>query len=216
MKEKLLILDMDNTILHSKIDFVLMQKDIATILEDNGLSNCVHPSLATSMLNFTKDEGFDEELAKVLWQRISQIEADGLAQAQLEPNVCESLAYLSQFANLAVLSNNSDQAIIDNLQRLGLAPYLSLMVGRDSVPYLKPSPSGMLYVKDHFPKISYNDTLAVGDAMIDAQAAKAAKIGFVAYNHSRKEQWDKWDIVPLLQLYKWDQQACDSIRRLWQ
>ena len=82
--------------------------------------------------------------------------------------------------------------------------------------YLKPSPTGMLYVKEQFPEIDLANTLAVGDAMIDAQAAAGAKIGFVAYNHSRIENWEKWGIHPLLQLDKWDAEACDSIRRLWQ
>ena len=215
MKDKLLILDMDNTILHSKIDFVLMHNDIARILEEKGFGGCVHQSLATTMLNFTKAEHFDRYVADQLWQRISEIEAEGLAQAKLEPNVIEALEYLSQFANLTVLSNNTDQAIKENLHRLGITPYLSFLAGRDSVPYLKPSPSGMLFIKKQFPLISNTDTLAVGDAMIDAQAAQAAGIGFVAYNHSRIEQWQKWNIQPLLQLEGWDRQACDKIRSLW-
>lgn len=52
--------------------------------------------------------------------------------------------------------------------------------------------------------------------MIDAQAAEAAGIGFVAYNRSRMENWAEWNIVPLLQLTQWDKEACDLIRELWQ
>lgn len=91
----------------------------------------------------------------------------------------------------------------DNLNRLGIAPYLTFVAGRNSVPNLKPSPDGMLFVKSQYPTITLANTLTIGDAMIDAQAAEAAGIGFVAYNRSRMENWAEWNIVPLLQLTQW-------------
>ena len=74
----------------------------------------------------------------------------------------------------------------------------------------------MLFVKSQYPTITLANTLTIGDAMIDAQAAEAAGIGFVAYNRSRMENWAEWNIVPLLQLTQWDKEACDLIRELWQ
>jgi len=215
MKDKLLILDMDNTILQSKIDFSQMQEDVRAILADNGLGRYSHRSVATSILNFSQSPDYDEKLAQKIWDRITELEAIGLDQAQLEPDALDALAYLNDFTELAVLSNNTDVAIGDNLERLGIAPYLSFVAGRNSVPYVKPSPEGMLLVKAHYPHIPLSGTLAVGDALIDAQAAEAADIGFVAYNRSRFEDWQKWHIRPLLQLNRWDRENCDKIRRLW-
>lgn len=215
MKDKLLILDMDNTILQSRIDFSQMQQDVRALLAENGYSRYYHCSVATSILNFIQSPDYDEKLVKVIWDRITELETVGLAQAQLEPDALEALAYLNCFAELAVLSNNTDAAIGDNLERLGIAPFLSFVAGRNSVPFVKPSHAGMLFIKAHYPHISLSHTLAVGDALIDAQAAEAAGIGFVAYNRSRIEDWEKWHIRPLLQLHQWDREGCDKIRGLW-
>lgn len=216
MKDKLLILDMDNTILHSKIDFHLMLNDVALILKEKGFGKCVKASIAKTMLAFTQAPDYDEKLSEILWERIAQIEAVGLDQAQLEPDTTEALAYLSEFAELAILSNNTDEAIENNLQRLGLVPYLSFWAGRDSVPFLKPSPAGMLFVREHYSEIGQEKIFSIGDAHIDALAAQAANIGFIAYNRSREEKWDEWNIKPILQLRQWDKASCESIRRLWE
>jgi phosphoglycolate phosphatase len=215
-KDKLLILDMDNTLLQSKIDFALMHQDVTEILAKHGLAKYAHPSVATAIVNFAKSADYDPEIAAEIWQRIAEIEAIGLEKAVLEPGVVDSLDYLHDFCELAVLSNNKDLAIKDNLERLGIAQYLTCIVGRDSVPLLKPAPEGMLQVKAHYPQIAFADTITVGDAMIDAQAASAANIGFVAYNNSRMENWEKHGIEPLLELRQWNADSCRQILGLWQ
>lgn len=215
MKDKLIIFDMDNTILQSKIDFPLMTREVTKIMQAHGLDQYCHHSVATRMVEFTNSPDYDEAIAEEIWRKVAEIEAVGLDQAVLEPGAIEALDYLSQYTEMAVLSNNTDIAIGDNLNRLGIAPYLTFVAGRNSVPNLKPSPDGMLLVKSHYPEIPLANTLTIGDAMIDAQAAEAAGIGFVAYNRSRMEDWAKWNIVPLVQLTQWDQAACDTIRGLW-
>ena len=215
MKDKLIIFDMDNTILQSKIDFPLMSREVNKIFSAHGLEKYGHNSVATGMVIFAKSPDYDQSIADEIWKRVAEIEAEGLDKAVLEPGAIEALDYLNQFAELALLSNNTDSAIGDNLNRLGIAKYLTYIAGRNSVPNLKPSPDGMLLVKKHYPHVSLNNTLTVGDAMIDAQAAEAAGIGFVAYNRSRLENWPKWNITPLLQLTQWDLNACESIRGLW-
>lgn len=216
MKDKLIILDMDNTILQSKIDFPKMSREVSKIMLAHGLERYSHESVATGMVKFAQSADYDEIVAEEIWQKVTEIEAEGLDQAVLEPGAIAALEYLGQYAELAVLSNNTDSAIGDNLNRLGIAPYLTFVAGRNSVPNLKPSPDGMLFVKSQYPSISLANTLTVGDAMIDAQAAEAAGIGFVAYNRSRMEDWPKWNITPLIQLTQWDRAACERIRELWQ
>lgn len=215
MKDKLLIFDMDNTLLQSKIDFARMTSEVTSMLSNAGFAKYAGHSVATSLVNFAKSADYDEQLTDMIWQRVSEIEADGLYQAVLEPGVCEALAYLSEYAELSVLSNNRDAAVEENLERLGVSKYLSTICGRDSVPFLKPAPDGMLYVKSHYPEIILANTLTIGDAIIDAEAAAAAGIGFVSYNRSRAENWQKWGIEPLLTLHSWNEDACQQILRLW-
>ncbi len=215
MKNNLLIFDMDNTLLQSKIDFALMTSDVTAILAAHGFEKYAQRSVATALVDFAQSANYDAEIADKIWQRITEIETVGLDQAELEPGAIDALSYLSGFAELAVLSNNRDVAIKANLDRLGIGQYLSCIVGRDSAAFVKPAPEGMLQVMSHYPTISSEHTLTIGDAVIDAQAAKAAGIGFVAYNNSRAENWADWGIKPLLELKKWDLAACQKILGLW-
>lgn len=214
MKNKLIIFDMDNTILQSHIDFDWMMKEVMAILHEHGLDKYRARTVAQTITLFCQSPDYDPELEQLIWDKVCQVETEGMDKAVAEPGAVEALSYLSRYAYLAVLSNNTDAAIGDNLERLGLAAYLNCVAGRNSVPLLKPSPLGMLHIKDMFPDIELAHTVTVGDAIIDAQAAEAAGIKFVAYNRSRSENWQKFAIKPLLELHQWDKTSCDALRRI--
>ena len=215
MKDKLIIFDMDNTILQSRIDFDWMLREVNAILAEYGREDCFARTVAETITRYSQCPAYDEAVGKRLWDKVCEVEAVGMDKAINEPDAAEALDYLSQFAELALLTNNTDAAIGDNLDRLGLSRNLHYVAGRNSVPLLKPSPLGMLHVKEQFPDIPLSRTMAIGDAIIDAEAAEAAGIMFVAYNRSRMENWLKYNIYPLLELHQWNKDSCDSILRLF-
>ena len=211
MKEKLIILDMDNTILQSHIDFPLMRERIYAILEENGAGDCKRHSVADTLTVYADSAGYDAALADKMWRIVADLEERGLDQAVLEPGAEEALAYLARYARLAVLTNNTDENLAMQVQTLGILPYLSFVAGRGSVPRLKPAPDGLLYIMRQFPGIPRGQVIAVGDATIDAISAAAAGIVFAAYNRSRKEQWEAHGLRPALRLTAWSQDACDAL-----
>lgn len=215
MKDKLIIFDMDNTLLHSRIDFPRMRAAVYALLESRGLSKYERSSTANTILAYTESPDYDPDLAAEMWQQVAKIENLGLEQSELEPNALDALAQLGKDCELAVLTNNTDYNLKENLGRLGLLPYLSCVAGRDSVPRLKPAPDGLLWVARHFPDILPERIVTVGDAMNDAQAAKAAGFAFVSYNNSRKEDWDLYGVQPLIRLTNWEPSACQRILALW-
>lgn len=214
MRGKLLIFDMDNTVLRSGIDFGRMCAVVHEILDQEGYACYKQPTAARSMLAYKQSPDYDPALAARLWQAIEEVEAEGLGRAVAEPGAAEALAYLSGQAIVTILTNNTDQAAAENMQRLGLAAYCDLIVGRDSVPLLKPSPEGFLQIMAAYPEIKPSHILAVGDAANDAHGAQAAAIGFAAYNNSRAEDWEGWGIRPLLRLTAWNRQACDALLKI--
>lgn len=214
MKDKLIILDMDNTILQSRIDFKLMAARVGEMLSAGGFGHCRRQGVAYSMLAFSEDPHYDPELAGQIWDQIGRLENQGLEQAVLEPGVIDSLAYLGRFAELAVLTNNTDHNLADNLGHLGVLPYLSQVAGRDSVPRLKPAPDGLLYLCACYPHLDRWQVVTVGDAVNDAQAAAAAGLKFAAYNRSRMEDWDRQGFSPLLRLREWNRESCDRLLAL--
>lgn len=214
MKDKLIIFDMDNTLLRSRIDFPRMRQAVYTLLDAQGLGQYKQGSTANTILNFCDSPDHDPALEAEMWRQVAEIENEGLEQAVLEPGATEALAYLGQFCELAVLTNNTDQNLEENLGKLGLLPHLSCVAGRDSVPRLKPAPDGLLWVADHYPKIPRSRIVTVGDALNDAQAAYGGSLAFAAYNNSRMEDWDAWSPKPLLYMKIWDKAACDALLAL--
>ena len=211
MKDKLIIFDMDNTLLQSRIDFVLMKQVVYETLDQLGLPQYKHRSVAHTMQIYMASPEYDPVLVAELWERIAAIEEAGMEQAVMEDGAIEALAYLHEFAELAVLTNNTDKNLGYHLGRLGILPYLSCVAGRDMVKELKPAPEGMRYVMNRYPSISPRHTVTVGDAWNDATAAKATGIGFVSYNKSRPEKWDALGIQPLLRLTVWNEAACRAL-----
>ena len=214
-QDKLIIFDMDNTILQSRIDFPKMKAEVWRILDELGLPQFKCKSTADSIMHYTQSPYYDHEAAEKMWRRVGEIEDEGLLAAVMEPGAVAALAYLQQYAELAVLTNNTDFNLSDNLGRLGILSYLSCVAGRDKVGrVLKPEPGGMEWVMAQYPSILRRRVVTVGDAWNDATAAAAAGIAFVAYNRSRQENWDELGIVPRLRLTQWDLQSCDAILEL--
>ena len=153
MKDKLIIFDMDNTLLRSRIDFPKMRAAVYALLEAEGLAQYERGSTANTILAFTESQDYDPILAEEMWRQVAWIENEGLEQSVLEPYALEALEKLEPYCELAVLTNNTDYNLKENLGRLGLLPYLSCVAGRDSVPRLKPSPDGLLWVAAHYPDV---------------------------------------------------------------
>lgn len=213
-KSKLIIFDMDNTLIHSRIDFKLMKAETLRILREAGLQPATRPPVS-EILNGLREAGqLPQELEDAIWQRVSEVEADGLAMAVPEPGICAVLDALRPRVHLAVLTNNAQEAAQANLQRLGLAAYFECVLGRGGVPALKPFAGGMQAVVAHFGPLTVRDSLAVGDALIDIQAAGAAGIAFAAYNRSRQEDWRRLPLRPVLQLTAWDEAAAQRLLHL--
>ena len=213
-KDRLVIFDMDNTILQSNIDFVQMQDFLAARLHERGLQRYIAPTPAATLQRFAESAEYDAELDRLLWAEVARLEDVGMQNAVLEPGAAAMLAELSGYAELAVLTNNTDFQLADNLSRLGILHHFSCVVGRDTVGKLKPNPAGMQWILRQYPAIAPQCVVTVGDSQIDAQAASAAGLSFVAYNRSRTEDWLQAGIAPLLCLQRWDAAAICALREL--
>lgn len=212
MKQAGIIFDMDNTILSSRIDFAKMkQTTLLTLKEWQAVPADWQIMTTSQLVDKAVASGLSPEQENILWQKISDIEWEGLHKAVLEPGVSLMLEALGEDFYLTLLTNNMHDAAVDTLRDLGVADYFSYVAGRGQVPFLKPKADGILQVMAHFPNIKQADWLAIGDAWIDAAAAQEAGIAFAAYNHNRQEEWAQWGITPCLQLSAWHTGAVQEI-----
>ncbi len=89
--------------------------------------------------------------------------------------VAEALGELSRVASLAVLTNKPRAMTEAILQGLGLAPFFGQVLGGDGPHARKPAPDGLLRLIEDF-DVGREDTLLVGDSVVDLRTARAAGV----------------------------------------
>ena len=80
---------------------------------------------------------------------------------------------------VGVVTTKYRHRVEDVLERDGLRGVVDVVVGVDDVPRAKPAPDGLLRAAGLL-GVSVGDCVFVGDSEVDAMAARAAGIGFVA------------------------------------
>ncbi len=213
-KSKLLIFDMDNTLIHSHIDFALMKSESCQLLRNFGLEPDENLPIAQILADFKRNLQLPPALEEQIWQVIGQIELDGLINASLEGDIMPILNTLKEQCHLLVLTNNLGTAAATALGKLGLKPYFEHIFGRGQVSELKPSPQGLAEIIRLYPQISKKQMAVIGDAAIDYQAAKGCGLKFIAYNGSRAEAWQDKGLKPDLELNTWSNACIKPILEL--
>lgn len=205
------IFDMDNTLLHSRIDFSAMKNEVYRFLAARRILPEPFPvarHTTATMIEYAKSNGLSEELYEEVMRIAAQHELRGMEGAELEQGVVPLLRALRPRCALAVVTNNSFAAAVKALEETGIAGYFDLIVGREQMTSLKPSPSGFLLVLDTFREIAPREWLSVGDSWIDGKASATAGIPFVWYCSRGGEMHERGvhpigRIDDIRQLMKW-------------
>lgn len=200
-----IIFDMDNTLLSSKINFKFMRRDLIEHLVKHKVGSYeMYEGAQTAAEVLEKgrkllqEEGHDPRLEGELFQIVLAYEREGMKGALLEEGAENLITRLQERgAVLAVVTNNSYEPACFALKERGIFQFFHMVVGREQMEALKPSPSGLLYVMSRYPKIK--EWVMVGDSWIDGEAARRAGIGFVAYQGSARELQEK-GLRPLAQV----------------
>lgn len=80
---------------------------------------------------------------------------------------------------VGIVTTKYRHRVEDALERDGLRAFVEVVVGADDVPRPKPAPDGLLQVAASL-GIPTGDCVFVGDSVVDAMAAQAAGVGFLA------------------------------------
>ena len=199
-KYKGIVFDLDNTLLRSSIDFAKMKQSVFDLLVGQGIFPGDFPlrdhTTATLIESARATGRFSPELERKAWDIVVRLEREGMRGADLEPNVREVLAKLHSRLTLVVLTNNARSAALDALERTGVARCFDLVVGREQMGALKPSPCGFRYVLSQYAGTAPKQWLAVGDSWIDGKAAQDAGVPFLAYRSDEK-QLERHGVKPI-------------------
>jgi len=114
-------------------------------------------------------------------------EADPAAGCAPYPHVPEVMAALAGMGyRLGVVTNKPEAPALDLLRRFTLLPLLSVVVGGDTTPHLKPHPEPFLHAADKL-ELSPERAIVVGDSINDVDGAHRAGMRAVAvgYGYTR-------------------------------
>lgn len=215
-----IIFDMDNTLLQSKIDFKAMRADILNVLldqqvgtEEQFLQHITPAQVIEKGKKLCKEQRLDtdecDRIEQAMWEQVKKHETIGMHQVKLEEGVSEGLEQLKQGGYvLTIVTNNAHEAACTALKETNIISYFDLIVGRDQMEELKPSPSGVEYIinawKNKTEDGQPSHWVMLGDSWIDGYAAQQAGVNFVAYKGNLQLMREQ-GVEPLANMTHFDQ-----------
>jgi phosphoglycolate phosphatase len=179
----IVVFDLDNTLVHSRIDFLgIRQAIISRLVEVGALTEAPPDPRVRAIPEWLElAAAFDPHVAAELWLMVDRFEREGMLHGTVEADARPTLdALRAADWRLAVLTNNSLSSAEAALQRFDLRAPLDLVLARDVVEALKPSGAG---VRRAHEQLGRGPTFVVGDSYIDGLATQRAGVGarFVAF-----------------------------------
>lgn len=192
--KKLIIFDLDGTLIDSGADLalalnaMLVELKRNTFSEDeihawvgNGAQTLVKRALSGSV---TVDKELDEKLfEKALSIFLDSYKNNVCVKTTLYPHVKTSLEHLHNRGFIMAIVTNKPFAFVEPiLQTLKLENYFSLILGGDSLQEKKPSALPLLHVCEKL-SIAVEKSVMVGDSKNDILAAKAAQMDSIGVTY---------------------------------
>jgi HAD superfamily hydrolase (TIGR01549 family) len=135
-------------------------------------------TLSESIAYLFEDE---EAIAAVYDYRQTMDYSAYLKLLKVEPDLVPLLTKIRPKLKIAIATNRSD-TMNRLLAEFALTEYFDLVVTSFDILRPKPYPDSLFKILDHF-SIKPHQALYVGDSQVDAEAARAAKIPFVAFRN---------------------------------
>ena len=178
----LIVFDFDNTLVHSRIDFVGIRRDLIALLREHGHPDAVDDRLARLSIGQIIDAGAEHDAAiyDEGWRICLEYETAGMVAATVEADARSTLHQLRHDGyQLVVMTNNARAATLAALDLFDLRSAFDLVLTRDEVP-MKPDPGGILHAMATF-SAPAERTVMVGDSWMDGASAARASAAFIGF-----------------------------------
>ncbi|MFC3958469.1 HAD family hydrolase [Halovivax cerinus] len=162
------VYDLDGTLVRLDVDWNAVAREVRAIYREAG----VEPPAEDAWTLLTGAARIDrrEDVESV----IAAHECDGAETADRLPL---SDHVVDRSIPVGICSLNCESACRIALERHGLLESVERVIGRDSVPAMKPDPEPLLTAIDALP-VSHENVLFVGDSGSDATTAERAGVSF--------------------------------------
>jgi phosphoglycolate phosphatase len=195
---RLCAFDLDHTLVSSPLDLAAMALDIRAYIE-----GCRGPLPARDerwrvgeLIRWCREQAPD--LSGPVWDIALEHERRAVVDAWLEPGAREALAGARAAGfTTALWTNNAREVTQVALDRFALGDALDVVVTRDEMAEMKPSPDGWRVIAARVAAV--RDAVVVGDSWVDGVAAAAAGVPFIAYR-AREPELARWKVTPIARL----------------
>ena len=183
------IFDLDGTLINSAIPFKEMKRKVIAHLQANGVTSgllnedMLNTEIVKLAIGDLRQKGFSEnQITKVLVQVskiMNEVELQSLSSATLIEGVPRTLQALKlQGLKLGVLTRGCREYTQRILAKFGLQEFFDAVAARDDVSQPKPDPEHAFYLL-RLLGVKAQETLFVGDHLLDAECASQAGLRFV-------------------------------------
>ena len=197
-KFKAIIFDFDGTLAELNIDFSLMREQIFNLMSRYGIEEkAVQEKYLLEII---------DEVYQILWKKspsaaetfyrqshhiLHEVEMEAAEKGRLIPGTEAALKSLRKKGiKVGIITRNCEEAVRKVFPDID--DFCDIFVSRNSVKKVKPHPDHLTYVMKSL-KISGEESVMVGDHVIDIQAGKRAgmeSIG-VLTGRTKKEEFEK-------------------------
>ena len=181
---RLVIFDLDDTLLHSSINYAKVRSKIAELFPRTFLPPHLHQTPILQLMNQLRE--IDEFLFRQAKQIIEKSERRAVKNASIMQGAPDLPGILKQHKIKGVIyTNNTRETVKLYLLKIGFEflDYFEIFT-RDDIKKPKPDPEGIMMILNKFNILKLN-TIYIGDSFIDSEAASGANIRFILFN-SRK------------------------------
>ena len=185
MELKAIVLDMDGTITNFNIDYMEARRVALDLLAETNLrtpdmNEQFSIYLILKRLKVTLDADTYASLRKRLYRLLEGVETKAAREVTIYPGVLETLDRLQKRAlKLGLVTNNGRVGTNLTLSRLGLSNFFTAVVTRDDCEEMKPDAGPVREVLREL-SVEVENTILVGDGVMDIEAARATGVSSVA------------------------------------
>jgi phosphoglycolate phosphatase len=178
----LIVFDFDNTLVHSRIDFAGIRRELLELLRQTGHPDAHDERLMGLSIGQIIDAGtaHDPGVHAEAWRIVVEYETAGMVAATIEPDAVDTLVGLREHGfRLSVLTNNARPATLAALDLFSMSGLFDLVLTRDEAA-MKPDPAGIAIAMERL-GVRQARTVMVGDSWMDGAAAARAGVPFIGF-----------------------------------
>ncbi len=196
---KTVILDLEGTLLTSKINFLKMRKKIIKVLTLHGFTEDSFPYLLITNPNkfkvILKEKGISEtkisKINKEIANAIQEVEMENIEDTIEIHGAKEILQKLkTKKIRIGIVTRNCRVSTIEALRITDMLKFIDIIVARDDCENPKPDSEHLLRALKGL-NIKSNEAIMVGDSWLDALCAINSKVKFIGVltGYSSKEKF---------------------------